>query len=142
MADHLPPDVDQALEQQQELAEASLPSIFEAYDDAIAEEMDHPVVIVIDCEDQLGAQISRAWLGDETVDEAIAMQAAQGEEESQTTVFVAAFAFADCRVEACKAFPYLSEVFDQPPGSDGVLVVSITAGGASALTAPMEARPE
>ena len=142
-------DTDPALEAQQLLAESSLESIFEAYDEAVVDGFERPVILLIDCEDELGAQIARAWLGDETVDEAIAVQAAAAEEsgddtddeEQPTTVFVAAFTLQHCQVEVPKVFPYLSEVFENPPSADeGVLIVSVTSGGASALTAPMDAR--
>jgi len=146
--------VDPALEAQQLLAEASLDSIFEAYDEAVVDGFERPVIMLIDCEDELGAQISRAWLGDETVDEAIAVQAAAADESADesaddgdgdgdepTTVFVAAFTLEHCQAEVPKVFPYLSEVFENPPSPDeGVLIVSVTSGGASALTAPMDAR--
>ena len=141
MSEQSPPDVEQAQEEQQALAESSLAAVFEAYDDALQEGVEHPVVLVIDCEDPLGAEISRAWLGDETVDDAIALQASDEDSQADTTVFVAAFAFADCKSEVTKVFPYLASVFESPPGDDGVLIVSVTSGGASALTASMDARP-
>lgn len=141
---NIDPQQAQALEEQQTLAESSLQVIFEMYDDAIEDGTQDPVVVLIDCEDQLGAEIARAWLGDEAVEEAIALQASESEEESvegETTVFAAAFSFEQCCEQVPQVFPYLSEVFQQPPVEDGVLVISITSGGASALTAPADARP-
>lgn len=135
------PDAEQALEDQQHLAESSLDSVFEAYDEALEDGVDAPVVFVIDCEDPLGAEIARAWLGDETVEEAIAMESTVDENgEQRTTVFVAAFEFSVCKAQTPKVFPYLSDFFANPPGSDDVPIVSITSGGASALTAPQSLR--
>jgi hypothetical protein len=37
-------------------------------------------------------------------------------------------------------FDYLAPVFEESPPENGFLVISITAGGASALTVPMDAR--
>lgn len=136
-----PPDPAEALEDQQQLAESSLASIFEAYDEALEDGVADPVVFVLDCEDPLGGEISRAWLGDETVEQAIAIESAAADEEGRTTVFVAAFPMSVCKAEAPKVFPYLRDVFNDPPDATGVLVVSVTSGGASALTAPMDARP-
>lgn len=148
MSEEQPSELDpqhaQALEDQQTLAESSLPVIFEMYDDALEEGTENPVVLLIDCQDPLGSEIARAWLGDETVEEAIAQQAAEGEGqflEGETTVFAAAFSLEQCREQVPQVFPYLAEVFQQPPVQEGVLVISITSGGASALTAPADARP-
>lgn len=141
--DDAPPDeLERALEAQQELAESSLEAIFDAYDEAIEEGTSQPVVLLIDCEDELGSRISRAWLGDDAVDEAIALQAEQAAGQPiPTTVFVSAIAYEDCRNEVAKAFPYLAEALAEPPSGDGVLIISVTSGGASALTAPLTARP-
>ncbi|MEM6329462.1 MAG: hypothetical protein AAF790_04345 [Planctomycetota bacterium] len=151
MEDHL------AEEAQQLLAEASLPAIFDAYDEAVADGVSEPVVILIDCQDELGEQIARSWLGDDVVDEALGMELAADDrdddapndrdtpsdpaEPAATTVFAAPCAMADCRGELGEAFPYLCEFLDGPPPADSVVVICITAGGASALTAPMDARP-
>lgn len=133
-------DPDDPLEQQQLLVESSLEAVFEAYDEAVEEGVDRPVVWVIDCEDELGAKIAREWLGDEAVDEAIAL--VETEDDSETIVFSIASDWETTRDEASRAFPYLSEVFEDGPPLDGILVLGVTAGGASALTAPWEARPD
>ncbi|TWT33657.1 hypothetical protein KOR34_34900 [Posidoniimonas corsicana] len=132
------PELEAALEEQQNLVESSLPAVFEAYDAAIAEKISQPVVMVIDCLDEFGGQIAAAWVGDEAVEEAIA----ERDPDDDTVVFAAAFAWEDCRREVPEFFPYLKPVFDQDPPSDGVLVIGVTSGGASALTAPFDARPE
>jgi hypothetical protein len=134
-AENLSPEDDAALETQQWLLETSLPLAFSAYDEALAAKMRDPVVFVLDCEDSVGGEIARSWLGDEAVDDAIADR----DEDSETTVFAYAFPLAKCRAEVPAVFPYLKPVFDTLP-VDGFLAISVTAGGASALTVPFEAR--
>lgn len=133
------PALEQALEEQQTLVETSLPAVFEAYDAALKDGLRRPVVLLIDCEDEIGGPIARAWLGDDTVDDAVAASSGEG---GETTVFATAFGWKDCAREIPVAFPYLAPVFEGAPPDDGVLVVSVTSGGASALTAPFDARPE
>lgn len=134
------------MEAQQLLAESSLAEVFEAYDEARAEVIDSPVVFVVDCEDPLGAEIARAWVGDELVDNAIAIESyAQGgdgdePDDARTTVLVAPVAFELAKRETPGTFPYLAGAFAAGPPKDGVLVISVTSGGASALTAPWDAR--
>lgn len=132
------PELEAALEEQQNLVESSLPAVFEAYDAAHAEKIKHPVVMVIDCLDEVGRQIAAAWVGEETVEDAIA----ERDPDEDTVVFAAAFGWDDCRREVPEYFPYLAPVFEAAPPEDGVLVVSVTSGGASALTAPFDARAE
>lgn len=133
------PDETAALDAQQTLVESSLPIVFATYDEAQADGVAQPVVVLVDCEDELGGEIARGWLGDEAVSDAIAMRHAD-DPDAETTVFARAVALADCRDELGRAFPYLAPVFESPPPDDGVLVVGVTAGGASALTAPNDAR--
>jgi hypothetical protein len=135
-AGNLSPDDDVALEAQQWLLESSLPLAFGAYDEAVAAKMRDPVVFVLDCEDDLGSEIARSWLGDEAIEDAIADR----DDESETTVFAHAFPFARCRTEVPAVFPYLKPALETPP-ADGFLAISVTAGGASALTVPFDARP-
>jgi hypothetical protein len=135
-AGNLSPDDDVTLEAQQWLLESSLPLAFSAYDEAVAAKQRDPVVFVLDCEDDLGSEIARSWLGDEAVEDAIADR----EDEAETTVFAHAFPFAKCRTEVPAVFPYLQPAFHFPP-ADGFLAISVTAGGASALTVPFDARP-
>lgn len=127
---------DDPLEQQQALAESSLPLLFSTYDDARRGGTVDPVVLLLDCEDSIGGEIARAWLGNDAVDDAITLN----EEGSDTTVFARSFTWKDCRREIPQTFPYLAKVFDEAPPRDGFLVVSVTAGGASALTVPFDAR--
>lgn len=123
------------LEEQQQLAESSLALLFETFDAAIAKGMKSPVVLLVDCEDDIGSQIVRAWLGDDAVEDAVANHAG-----SETTVYARAESFKHCRREVPETFEYLAPVFEAGPPMDGFLVISITAGGASALTVPMDAR--
>lgn len=131
---------DIALEAQQSLVEDSLPLVFQTYDEAITAGEKSPVVILLDCEDPLGGEIARGWLGDEEVDQAIAIQQAEGNGDESPTVFARAIAWELCREELCEAFPYLAAALAEPPTDEGVLVLGVTAGGASALTAPFSAR--
>ncbi|MEQ8846205.1 hypothetical protein [Botrimarina sp.] len=135
------PNPDDPLEQQQWLVESSLPLVFATYDEAIADGLPHPVVVLVDCEDELGSQIARGWLGDDTVDDAIADQPAESDDgQPLTTVFARAVAWSEMAGLA-EAFPYLSGALAEGPPRGGVMVVGVTAGGASALTAPWDARP-
>lgn len=129
-----------ALEEQQALAESSLPLLFEAYDDAVESQVERPVVILLDCEDEIGGEIARAWLGADDVDEAIRDRQASSDSEDSTTVYARAFAWDDCRAEIPEVFPYLLEVFDGDSPENTFLTISVTAGGASALHVPLELR--
>ena len=129
------------LEAQQLLLESSLELAFSAYDEALKAKLRDPVVFLLDCEDAIGGEIARSWLGEEAVADAIADHAAADEEqETETTVFAHAFPFAKCRTEVPAVFPYLRPAFEAPP-VDGFLAISVTSGGASALTVPFTARP-
>lgn len=130
---------DDALEAQQWLLESSLALVFDAYDEAVAANERDPVVFILDCEDAVGGEIARSWLGEQAIADAIADRALE-DEESETTVFAHAFPFAKCRTEVPAVFPYLKGAFERPP-ADGFLAISVTAGGASALTVPFAARP-
>jgi hypothetical protein len=145
--------VDMHLEQQQALLEGSLTLVFNACDQAVASGVSDPVVILLDCEDPIGEKVARGWLGDEAVDIAVGQVAAElsgqigpsgqvelsGQDE-QTTVFAYAFAWEACLQEVPAVFPYLAPVFEQPPPRDGFMAISVTSGGASALTVPWNAR--
>lgn len=124
------------LDQQQNLVETSLDAVFTAYDEAVAARVPVPVVFVVDCEDEVGRQIVEAWVGQEAVEDAIA----NSSPDEETTVFTTAFSWEDCQRDLGEIFPYLEPVFQGDPPTDGVMVVSVTAGGASALTAPHTAR--
>lgn len=129
------------LEAQQLLLESSLELAFSAYDEALSSKLRDPVVFLLDCEDAIGGEIARSWLGEEAVADAIADHAvADEDEETETTVFAHAFPFAQCRTEVPAVFPYLRPALETPP-VDGFLAISVTSGGASALTVPFTARP-
>ncbi|MEM1304988.1 MAG: hypothetical protein AAGG46_08825 [Planctomycetota bacterium] len=134
------PELEQAQAAQQLLVDEALPAMFAAYDAAVEDGIETPAVVVLDCEDELGGAIARALLGEEVVDDAIADQ--QAEDADIVTVFTAAYGWDDCREQATTYFPYLAEAFDQGPPDDGFLALGVTAGGASAFTAPFDARPE
>ncbi len=132
--------INDPLELQQELAEANLPTIFAAYEEAKSEGIKQPLILLLDCEDELGGAIARSWLGDEQVDNAIAIENQSNEDESLTTLFALPAEWQDCREELKESFPYLSEFFESDYPEDGLLVLSITAGGASALGVPHDAQ--
>lgn len=135
------PDPDDPLEQQALLVESSLPLVFQAYDDALDDGVATPLVVLVDCEDDLGSQIVRGWLGDDAVDDAIAEQPPESDDgQALTTVFARAVPWSEASALG-EAFPYLAETLAMGPPEGGLLVVGVTAGGASALTAPWEARP-
>jgi hypothetical protein len=129
---------DDPLEIQQWLCETSLPLLFETYDEAAGGSRQRPVVVLLDCGDEVGGRIARAWLGDEAVDDALADYG----EDTDTAVYAQALSFADAQREVSKMFPYLAAVFETPDDDQGFLVISVTAGGASALTVPLDARPD
>jgi hypothetical protein len=134
-------NLDAALEAQQTLLETSLPLAFEVYDDAIKRNLKDPVVLLLDCEDEIGGEIARTWLGDEAVEDAIAHNAASDPSEDETTVFAHAFSLEECRREIPPVFPYLAPALQGPPDPRGYWAISVTAGGASILTVPLGARP-
>ncbi len=136
-------DESDALEAQQLLLESSLELAFRAYDDALRAKLRDPVVFLLDCEDEIGGEIARSWLGEDTIADAIADRVGSDDatdDESETTVFAHAFPFAKCQTEVPAVFPYLSLALETPP-VDGFLAISVTSGGASALTVPFDARP-
>lgn len=130
-----------ALEAQQELLEICLPAVFTAFDEAVERDVERPVVILLDCEDAIGGQIARGWLGDDAVDEAIAEVGTTDLDEEAITVFAFGFSWEECQREIPQVFPYLASVFDEVAVTEGFLAISVTSGGASALTVPMDARP-
>jgi hypothetical protein len=132
-------DLEAALESQQLLLETSLSLVFETYDDVRQRNVIDPVVLLLDCEDELGGQIARGWLGDETVEDAIAHHAAADAADEETTVFAVAFSLAECQREIPPVFPYLEPALQAP--ESGFLAVSVAAGGASVLIVPNDARP-
>ena len=134
------PSAGRALEEQQLLLESSLRLVFAAYDAAQRERMRDPVVLLLDCEDAIGGEIARGWLGADAVAEAIQERRSSGASPEETTVFAHAFPWAQCRSEVPAVFSYLTSVFEQSPPQDGFLAIAVAAGGASALTVPFAAR--
>ena len=99
------------LEAQQWLLESSLHLAFDAYYEAVRKKMRDPVVFLLDCEDAIGGEIARSWLGDEVVSDAIADRGLE-DDESETTVFAHAFPLARCRKEVPAVFPYLAPALE------------------------------
>jgi hypothetical protein len=132
-------ELEEALESQQMLLETSLPLVFEAYDDAVKRKVKTPVVLLLDCEDAIGGEIARGWLGKEAIEDAIAQHAATDSSDDETTVFAIGFPLEECRREIPSVFPYLEPALQAP--TSGFLAVSVTSGGASILIVPPDARP-
>jgi hypothetical protein len=126
----------------EELIESSLPLVFETYDEAVRAGVVDPVVILVDCEDEIGHEIARQWVGDEAVEAAIAAQAGESDTPETTTALARAVSFRECRREISASFPYLRGTFEQPPPPDGFVAVVISFGGAATFTVPLGARPE
>ena len=138
-----PPDFaddQQAIQQQQALAESCLSLLTDTWQDAVDDGLENPVVILVDCEDDYGGQMARAWLGDEVVSDAIAEVHEDGE-EGATTVFARSVTWQQCRDEIVDVFPYLKPAFADSPPTDGFMAVSVTSGGACALSVPRDAIP-
>jgi len=129
-----------SLDAQQALLEESLELVFDVYDAAIREGVHEPVVILLDCEDPIGGEIVRGWLGRDTVDAAIADQRSADPAGELTTVFAHAFPLTECAEQVPAVFPYLAPVFAASLPADVILAISVAGGGASALTVPLTAR--
>ena len=129
-------DVEAALEAQQLLLESNLELAFRAFDDALSGKMHDPVVFLLDCEDAVGGEIARSWVGDDTVDEAIAAQQSLGK-SVETTVYACAFPFLNCSTEVPAVFEYLAPVFAVSAPTDGFLAIAVTRGGASVPYCPI-----
>lgn len=130
--------------QQQDLLETSLSAAFSAFEEAKKQGMASPVVFLLDCEDEIGNEIALGWLGDQAVNDAIEQRQSLADDEeleSTTTVFAYAFPLDQCRAEVPNVFPYLAPVFAEKLPADSFLAIAVTAGGASALTVPLDARP-
>ncbi|QDS99726.1 hypothetical protein [Adhaeretor mobilis] len=134
---------DAAVTAQQDLLEDSLELAFAEYDAALEQGVVQPVLLLIDCEDEIGRPIVSGWLGGSVVEDAIAEQQASREAagEDSTTVFATAVSHEEARQRIPELFPYLSAVFELEDSENGFLAISVTAGGACALTVPFEARP-
>jgi hypothetical protein len=127
------------------LVEASLRELFVAFDQACAEGIRQPVVFLIDCQDEIGEQVVRAWEGDDAVDAAIlavAESRPDNEDGVMTPTLTRAFAMKECVAEVPQLFPYLAGTFSEPYPEDGFLVVAISFGGAATFVVPCNARPD
>ena len=138
-------DAEHDMDGREALVESSLGSLFDAYDVAVEEGLTEPVVLLIDCEDTIGAPIARKWEGNDAVDAAImsnAMEdASSNREERNTTVLVKTVSLFDSQQELSRWFPYLADAFASGPATDGFYVVVISFGGAGVFTVPMTTRP-
>jgi len=133
-------DQEAAQQAQQEMLENCLELVFDALDDAVEDKIVDPVIFLLDCEDAIGEQIAKAWLGAEAVQDAVAEQQLADPGSDLTTVFAHAFPLSESRQEVPAVFPYLASVLDDPLPQDGFFAIAVTAGGASAFTVPLAAR--
>jgi len=129
-----------ASQAQQEMLENCLELVFDAFDEGVADKVVDPIVFLLDCEDEIGAQIASAWMGAEAVRDAVAEQQLADPGSDLTTVFARAFPLAESRQEVPDVFPYLASVFEAELPTDGFLAIAVTACGASAFTVPLTAR--
>jgi len=127
---------DPAAQAQQELLESCVDLVVETREAALADKVSDPVVLLIDCEDDIGQEIATAWLGAEVVRNAIADQRLDDPNGDVTTVYATAFAWDKCRHEIPSVFDYLAPMFESRPPASGFLAIAVTAGGASAFTVP------
>lgn len=138
-------DEQQDMTGRESLVEQCLAQLFEAYDEALAFGISDPVLFLVDCDDEIGGPISRAWEGDDAVNAATLTSTdhlESSDEATATTTLARAFPFRDSCVEVPKVFPYLEETFQRPPPKDGFLVLAIAYGGAATFTVPLGSRPE
>jgi hypothetical protein len=137
-------DEEQDMLGREALIEDSLAQVFETYDLARSDGITNAVVLLLDCEDEIGSQIARAWDGDDAVDAAI-MANADGDERGDNAALITTLArwesFKRCRRELPKVFPYLAGTFEQPPPEDGFVTVVVAFGGAATFIVPLDARP-
>ena len=130
------------------LLESSLGSLFDAFDIALLEGVSEPVLLLIDCEDPIGAPIARKWEGNDAVDAAIMSNAMEDEtsdsdnEERVTTVLIKTVPLFDSQQELSQWFPYLADALARGPAVGGFYVVVISFGGAGVFTVPMATRPD
>lgn len=134
-------DPEQDMELRQALGDSSLPQLFEAFDLGLEEGLADPVVLLMDCEDEIGSRFARGWVGDSAVDAALKEQRPSAGEEPITITLALALDFTECQTEIPQYLPYLAETFQEPPPLEGFLAVVITSGGAATFTVPFAARP-
>jgi len=127
-------DAERDMDARQDLLESSLAQVFNAYEASLADDVDEPVVLLLDCEDDIGGPMAREWEGDQAVDEAIRQFA----KKQLVTTLARGFSFAECRQEIPAAFPYLAGSFDAPP-EEGFLAIVVAAGGAGSFVVPFDA---
>ncbi len=125
---------------QQDLLEDCLKLVLETFEQAVVEKVEDPVVFLLDCEDEIAAEIASSWLGPNAVRDAVMEQRLEVPDGQATTVYTHAFSWAECQREVPTVFDYLAPVFESPAPSDGFLAIAVTAGGASAFTVPTSAR--
>ena len=138
-------NVEHDMDGREALLESSLGSLFDAYDIAVEEAVNEPVLLLIDCEDLIGAPIARKWEGNDAVDAAIMSNAMENEtsdyQERTTTVLIKIVPLFDSQKEVSQWFPYLADALASGPAVGGFYVVVISFGGAGVFTVPIASRP-
>ena len=123
-----------------ELIEVCLHQIFAAFDEGCQQMIDTPVVFLVDCQDEIGGGLARAWKGDAAVERFVKEQSGKGATQDSVIMLAAAYAYADCCQEVPETFPYLAGTFEGKPPEDGFIAVVVAAGGAATYTVPHDAR--
>ncbi len=114
---------------------AYLKQVRAAFDNAVVKQMPQPIVFLVDCEDDIGGRIARAWCGDAAVDQQIAARK-NGQRPGKTTVLVRALPYQTAQEMVQFDFKYLTEIFPEPPTTDEVCVLIVGMGGAASLFVP------
>ena len=76
-------DSEKDMDGREALVEACLDRLFAAFDSGTEEELEDPVVLLVDCEDSVGAPIARGWEGNDAVDAAIMANANDAEQKKE-----------------------------------------------------------
>ena len=90
-------------------------------------------MFLLDCEDEIGGEIVRAWRGDDAVDNALATET-HDDDQQATTVLAVAHPFLQCAAEVPGVFPYLAASFKDPPPEGLLLAIVVAAGRAASYT--------
>lgn len=108
-----------------------------AHNWALTQNMRDPVVFLVDCEDDVGGRLARAWLGAAAVEAQIAARK-RGERPGLTVVLARPVPFEEAQTIIQFDFPYLNEIAPEQPGTHEIAVVVVGLGGAASLFIPLD----
>jgi hypothetical protein len=140
------PELGSASEQQQAMMENALPAAWEAFRECRDEFSPHEccIVFVVDCLDEIGDRITRGWMGDDLVDQILAIQEESLDQDEPTApVFTIGFDWEEGQRQTLDMFPYLEPALTAIaaqglPRGDAFVAIAVTAGGASLFTVPTD----